>query len=150
MSKKKKAETLTVAPTEAVVAYSDEKLLMFGSILNDRFEKNRDAIDLEKQMAEEQVDDEDDVRERLDSLEVQSGQGVVATSDVMRQLQQTRDMILRAQARLRDKTYGVCGCRGTPHLIDEARLKAAPTTTSCGLAKGLVPASRRQHQAAAA
>lgn len=149
MGKKKSVGVIEVTP-DPVVAYDDNKLRIFGALLQDRWDRNNEAIDLEERMAALQEDDEDDVRERTDGLETKSGMGVVEPSDAMEQLLRTRKLIEDAQARIGDRTYGICHCGGVPHLIDEARMKAAPTTTSCGLAKGLVPTAQRESQAVAA
>ncbi len=144
-SRKARAVPVTSKAEESVTTldasrYSDAKLKEFDRILQGKLSTVEETIRLEQR--HDDTEDPESVKVKNGgkgggSLEVPSGQGVVGQSDLLKQQFETRKLLVAARDRITDKIYGICTHCPEPHLIDEARLRAVLTTTSCAKAKGL-------------
>ena len=124
-----KTAPLQQEPNEKVFRYSDEELLEFKTLINERLEVAREELQfLQGQMIGKDpsgVEDSSDLR-----LSLEDGSGAMDREQLSqltsRQVQYISNLE-KALIRIHNKTYGIC--RETGKLIDKARLRAVPHAT---------------------
>jgi DnaK suppressor protein len=105
--------------------YSDEELVEFGSLINEKLDKARQLLAFFQQQIEDMADNPDAKIRALDD-----GTGTAENEQLYELAARQKKLIQHlenALIRVHNKTYGIC--RVTGKLISKERLRAVPHAT---------------------